>query len=113
MIPRHLRRVTFPAPDQLFSAGYRDGLHRRVPHPQFQTNPHYLKGYVEACRSAPPCPSLIAFTRSLSLDSALLSIASWEKDQERFGFGSVALSYGNGGWIVLVSKDLHDAALPF
>ncbi|MBD1822908.1 hypothetical protein H6F51_10450 [Cyanobacteria bacterium FACHB-DQ100] len=113
MIPRHLRQVTSPAPDQLFSAGYRDGLNRRVPHPQFQTNPHYLKGYVEGCRSTPPCPSLIAFTRSPSLDSAFLSIVSWERDQERFGFGSVALSYGDGLWIVLVSKDLHDAALPF
>ena len=88
-------------------------MNRRVPHPQFQTNLHYLKGYAEGCRSVPVGSTLIAFTRSVSLDSALQLIASWEHDRERFGFGSVALSYCRGWWTVLVSKDLHDAALPF
>jgi hypothetical protein len=113
MIPRHLRQGTPLAPDQLFSAGYRDGMNRRVPHLQFQTNLHYLKGYAEGGRSIPTYPTLIAFTRRASLDSALRSIAAWEKEQERFGFGNVALSYCNGWWTVLVSKDLQDVALPF
>ncbi len=112
MIPRP-RQGTPLAPDQIFSAGYRDGLNQRVPHLQFQTNIHYLKGYAEGCRSIPVCASLIRFTRSNKLDHALQSIASWEKDQERLGLGSVALSYHNNDWIVLVSKDLHDAVLPF
>lgn len=88
-------------------------MNHRVPHPQFQANSHYLKGYVEGCRSIPNSPILVAFCRSSSLDSALLSIQLWERDRERFGFGSVALGYRNGWWIVLVSKDLHDRALPF
>jgi hypothetical protein len=113
MIPRHSWQGTPLAPDQIFSAGYRDGLNQRAPHPQFQTNIHYLKGYAEGCRSIPVCSSLIRFTRSTMLDNAIQSIASWEKDQERFGLGSVALSYHDSYWVVLVSKDLHDAVLPF
>ena len=113
MIPRHLRQGTPLAPDQIFSAGYRDGVNRRVPHPQFQTNLHYLKGYAEGCRSVPTCRTPIAFTRSVSLESALQLIASWEQDRERFGLGNVALGYRDGWWIVLVSKDLQDVALPF
>ncbi len=88
-------------------------MNRRVPHPQFQTNLHYLKGYTEGCRSVPTYPTLIAFTRSASLDSALHLIATWEQNQERLGLGSVALSHRSGWWIVLVSQDLQDAALPF
>jgi hypothetical protein len=113
MIPRHYRQGTPLAPDQIFSAGYRDGANHRVPHLQFQTNLHYLKGYAEGCRSVLTYPTLIAFTRSASLESGLQLIASWERDRDRFGFGRVALAYDNGWWIVLVSKDLHDAALPF
>ena len=113
MIPRHLRQGTPLAPDQIFSAGYRDGVNHRAPHPQFQTNLHYLKGYAEGCHSIPNRPTLLAFQQSASLNTALQSIASWEQDQARFGFGRVALGYHNSYWIVLVSKDLHDAALPF
>jgi hypothetical protein len=113
MIPRYSWRGTPLAPDQIFSAGFRDGMNRRVPHPQFQDNLHYLKGYVEGCRSITPNPELIAFCQMPSLDSALRSISLWEKDRERFGFGTVALGYCNRWWTVLVSKDLHDAALPF
>lgn len=88
-------------------------MNRRVPHSQFQNNLHYLKGYVEGCRSIPDHSTLVAFCRTHSLDLALQSIQLWEQDRERFGIGSVALSYQNGLWIVLVSKDLHDLALPF
>ena len=113
MISRHTRRDTPLAPDQLFSAGYRDGVSRRVPHRQFQDNLHYLKGYTEGCRPISSTPTLIAFCQMPSLDAALQSITAWERDRDRFGFGSVALGYRNRWWIVLVSKDLHDAALPF
>jgi hypothetical protein len=113
MIPKHSRRKFYLAPDQLFSAGYRDGTNRRAPHSQFQNNHHYLKGYAEGCRSLPDEPTLVAFSKSESLDTALQSLHCWEQDQTHFGFGTVALSYVEAQWIVLVSKDLHDAALPF
>lgn len=113
MIPRDSWRNKSLVPDQLFSAGFRDGMNHRVPHPQFQNNIHYLKGYVEGCRSVSDSSTMIAFCQSSSLDSALQSIHLWELDQARLGIGSVALSYRNGYWVVLVSKDLHDAALPF
>ena len=113
MIPRHSRQGTALAPDQIFNAGFRDGMNRRIPHPQFQDNLHYLKGYAEGCCSASDSPTLIAFCQMPSLDFALQSIQHWEQYRERFGFGTVALGYRNNSWIVLVSKDLHDAALPF
>jgi len=106
MIPRDSRRNKPLAPDQIFSAGFRDGMNRRVPHPQFQNNTHYLKGYVEGCRSVGDSSEMVAFWQSSSLDSALQSIRVWEQDQARLGIGSVALSYR-------ISQDLHDAALPF
>lgn len=95
MIPRHSRQGTPLAPDQIFSAGFRDGMNRRIPHPQFQDNFHYLKGYAEGCCSIPNNPTLIAFCQMPSLDSALQSIQHWEQDRERFGFGTVALGYRN------------------
>ncbi|MBM0744987.1 hypothetical protein JOY44_26060 (plasmid) [Phormidium sp. CLA17] len=113
MIPRHTRHGTSLAPNQIFSAGFRDGMNHRVPHAEFQDNLHYLKGYAEGCCSSPASPTLIAFCQMPSLDSALQSIQHWEQDRERFGFGTVALGYRHSLWIVLVSKDLHDIALPF
>jgi hypothetical protein len=113
MIPRHPRQGTPLAPDQIFSAGYRDGMHSRAPHPHFQHNLDYLKGYVEGCRATPDRHALINFWQSRSLDSALQAIQLWEKDRERFGMGTVALAYHNDWWLVLVSKALHDQALPF
>ncbi|MGG6298284.1 hypothetical protein ACQ4M4_28295 [Leptolyngbya sp. AN02str] len=47
------------------------------------------------------------------MDAALQSLHCWEQDQSCFGFGTVSLSYVEAQWIVLISKDLHDAALPF
>jgi hypothetical protein len=44
MIPRDSWRNNPLAPDQIFSAGFRDGMNARAPHPQFQSNVHYLKG---------------------------------------------------------------------
>jgi hypothetical protein len=113
MIPRDSWRNKPLAPDQIFSAGYRDGMNGRAPHPQFQTNVHYLKGYAEGCRSIPDPPTFVAFLQSTSLTAALQSIQLWERDQERLGMGKVALSYRNGYWTVLVTQDLHDLALPF
>ncbi len=113
MIPRHSRQGTPLAPDQIFSAGFRDGMYRRAPHPQFQNNSDYLKGYAEGSCSILDNTTLINFCSMPSLDSALQSFRLWEKDRDRFGFGSVALGYRNGHWLVLVSKDLHDTALPF
>lgn len=113
MIPRDSWRNNPLAPDQIFSAGFRDGMNRRVPHPLFQDSIHYLKGYADGCRSYPDSPALIAFCQTLSLDAALQSIEFWQQDQERFGRGTVALGYRDRYWLVLVSKDLHDWALPF
>jgi len=113
MIPRDSRRNKPLAPDQLFSAGFRDGMNRRVPHPQFENNIHYLKGYTEGCRSIPAYSAMITFCQHSSLHSALQSIRLWEQDQARLGFGRIALSYRSGYWVVLVSQDLHNAALPF
>jgi hypothetical protein len=113
MIPRDSRRNKPLAPDQIFSAGYRDGMNGRAPHPQFQNHLHYLKGYAEGCRSIPDTPAFVFFFQSSSLNAALQSIQLWERDQERLGLGKVALSYRNGYWVVLVTKDLHDVALPF
>jgi hypothetical protein len=113
MIPRQPRHSKPLAPDQIFSAGFRDGMNHRPPHPQFQDTLHYLKGYAEGCRSVADRPTFVAFCRSASLDTALQSFHLWEKDRERLGFGSVAISFCTGWWIVLVSQDLHDAALPF
>jgi len=113
MIPKQFRQGTPLAPDQLFSAGYRDGRNGRAPLSEFQNNTDYLKGYVEGCRSLPDDTTLINFCQMPSLDSALQSIQLWEQDREQFGFGRVALGFRSDYWIVLVSKDLHDAALPF
>ncbi|MBD2153100.1 hypothetical protein [Leptolyngbya sp. FACHB-16] len=113
MIPRDSRRNKPLAPDQIFSAGFRDGTNRRALHPQFQNNIHYLKGYAEGCRPVSESSLMIAFCQSSSLDSALQSIHVWEQDQSRLGIGSVALGYRTGYWVVLVTQDLHNAALPF
>jgi len=56
---------------------------------------------------------LVRFCHFLTLPSALHAMQLWEDDQQRFGFGTVLLSYTDGAWVVWVSKDLHDAALPF
>jgi hypothetical protein len=113
MIPRDSWRNNSLAPDQIFSAGFRDGMNARAAHPQFQSNVHYLKGYIEGCRSRPDTPPFIAFSQSQNLDTALQSIEFWERDQKRFGFGKVALGFRCRFWVVLVTQDLHDAALPF
>ncbi|MBW4489506.1 MAG: hypothetical protein KME12_17100 [Trichocoleus desertorum ATA4-8-CV12] len=152
MLSRFPRRNPIVAPDQIFSAGFRDGINRRTHHPQFCNNSSYLQGYAEGCRSIPDscntqirfsCPTcqqdeqrlnatvgsrsiqrsarkvgqavseLIPFSRRSTLDSALQAMWIWEQDQKRFDFGTVALGYHNGWWLVLVSKDLHDLALPF
>ena len=152
MLSRFPRRNLNIAPDQIFSAGFRDGMNRRAHHPQFCHNSTYLQGYAEGCRSLPDscnaevrlsCPTfqqneqqlnatigsrsiqrsaqkagqaaseLIPFSRCSTLDSALQAMWIWEQDQKHFGFGTVALGYHNGWWLVLVSKDLHDLALPF
>jgi len=88
-------------------------MNGRAPHPEFQNHSHYLKGYAEGCRSMSDTPTFVAFFQSSSLTEALQSIQLWERDQERFGFGKVALSYHSGYWTVLVTQDLHDVALPF
>lgn len=154
MLSRFPRRNLNVAPDQIFSAGFRDGMNRRAYHPQFCHNSTYLQGYSEGCRSIPDtythatqtrpnCSTykqdkerlnatitsrsiqrsarkagqagseLILFSRRSTLDSALQAMWIWEQDQKRFGFGTVALGYRNGWWLVLVSKDMHDLALPF
>ncbi|MEP1080007.1 hypothetical protein NDI52_32085 [Leptolyngbya sp. PL-A3] len=113
MIPRDSWRGSSLAPDQLFSAGFRDGMNRRIPHFQFQGNIHYLKGYAEGYCSIADGSKMTAFYQSSSLDSALEAIKTWEQDQARLGLGSVALSYRTGYWVVMVSQDLQDAALPF
>ncbi|MBD2024195.1 hypothetical protein [Leptolyngbya sp. FACHB-711] len=113
MIPNSSWQGTPLAPDQLFSAGFRDGMNARAPHPQFQDNTHYLKGYAEGCRSTTENPELTAFCRISDLTTALHSVHRWEQDRERLGFGKVALGYRDRYWIVLVTKDLHDAVMPF
>ena len=114
MIPKHPRRDMPLAPDQIFSAGYRDGMSHKAPNRQFQNHVTYLKGYAEGYQSSTSeTASLMVFWRSRCLVTALHGIEQWEKDRARFGFGAVALSYRSGYWAVLVSQDLHDAALPF
>jgi len=113
MIPGEFGRGIPPAPDQIFSAGFRDGLFRRVPHVQFQNNLHYLKGYVEGCRSVSSQDTFVSCLRSSNLAAILYSFRSWEIDQERFGIGTVALGYRGNYWVVLVSQDLYEKALPF
>lgn len=116
MIPKHSRRKAYLAPDQIFDAGFRDGLAHRPHHPQFQSHPEYLKGYTAGCCSIEDEPSpkipapLSPFFQCSDLDEALRSIARWEQDQARLGFGKVALSFKDGWWIVLISKDLYQAA---
>ena len=67
MIPNSSWQGTPLAPDQLFSAGFRDGMNGRATHPQFQDNTHYLKGYAEGCRSTTENPELTPFTEFLTL----------------------------------------------
>lgn len=113
MLPADNGRSLPPAPDQIFSAGFRDGLFCRVPHVQYQNNLHYLKGYVEGCRSVSSQDTFVAFLQSSDLSTVLRSFRSWEIDQERFGIGTVALGYRGDYWVVLVSQDLYEKALPF
>ncbi len=124
MIPKPHRRDTSLTPAQFFSAGYRDGLAHRPPHPQFQHQPNYLQGYTQGISSPPtpsqpsesiphtPAPLTTCFSWS-DLDGALRSIRRWEDDQARLGFGTVALGFNNGWWLVLLSEDLYGAVLPF
>ncbi|HIK15206.1 MAG TPA: hypothetical protein IGS53_07975 [Leptolyngbyaceae cyanobacterium M33_DOE_097] len=111
MIPKHPRRKAYLAPDQIFSAGFRDGMAHRPHHPRFQNHPVYLKGYVAGSCSGQDEPS--PFFEWSDLHGALRSIARWEQDQARLGFGRVALSFRDGWWIVLISEDLYQAALHF
>jgi hypothetical protein len=41
------------SPDELYSAGYRDGVALKAKHPQFCINLEYLKGYVAGYRANP------------------------------------------------------------
>jgi hypothetical protein len=119
MIPKHPRHKAYLAPDQIFSAGFRDGMAHRPHHPQFQNHPEYIKGYTAgSCskqeESSPKTPApLSPFFEWSDLDGALRSIARWEQDQARLGFGRVALSFKDGCWVVLISEDLYQAALHF
>ncbi|MDX2244789.1 MAG: hypothetical protein NW224_29285 [Leptolyngbyaceae cyanobacterium bins.302] len=119
MIPKHPRRKAYLAPDQIFSAGFRDGMAHRPHHPQFQNHPEYLKGYTAGSCSKqeeppPKTPApLSPFFEWSDLDGALRSIARWEQDQTQLGFGRVALSFKDGWWVVLISEDLYQAALYF
>lgn len=119
MIPKHPRRRAALAPDQIFSAGFRDGRAHRPLHPQFQHYPAYLRGYATGSHSRAEEPSpeasapLTPFFRWSNLDGALYSLARWEADQTRLGVGRVALSFHDGWWVVLISEDLYQAALPF
>jgi hypothetical protein len=113
MIPGEFGRGIPPAPDQIFNAGFRDGLYRRVPHVQFQNNLNYLKGYVEGCRSVSSQDTFVSCLRSSNLNTVLQCFQNWEIDQERFGIGTIALGYRGDYWIVLVSQDLYEKALPF
>lgn len=124
MIPKHSRRKAYLAPDQIFSAGFRAGQTHQNLHPQFRHHPQYLKGYAQGYRAAksgakseetsvkPPAP-LVSFFSWSDLDGALHSIQRWEADQAQLGFGTVALGFNNGWWLVLISEDLYDAVLPF
>lgn len=124
MIPRPQRRDTSLTPAQMFSAGYRDGLTHRPQHPQFQHQPNYLQGYSQGSSAAPspdqagePIPNtptpLTSFFSWSDLEGALRSLQRWEDDQQRLGFGTVALGFNHGWWLVLISDDLYDAVLPF
>jgi hypothetical protein len=57
--------------------------------------------------------ALTLMHRRDSLDSALYSFRWWEYSQSALGFGSIALSFDGAQWLVLVSQDLVEAALPF
>jgi len=117
MIPKHPGREGYPAPDQIFNAGFRDGLARRPRHPQWQHHPHYCQGYTAASRQSEPSPSstapLTPFFEWSDLEGALHSLKRWEQDRTRLGFGQAALAFKEGWWIVLISEDLYQAALSF
>jgi hypothetical protein len=119
MIPKHPRRKIILAPDQIFTAGFRDGLAHRPPHPQFHDHPQYCKGYAAGSGSqqneplSNPSAPLTPFFAWSDLDGALRSLARWEQDQAQFGFGRVTLSFRNGWWVVLISEDLYQAVLHF
>ncbi len=119
MIPKHPRRRGHLAPDQIFSAGFQDGVAHRPFHPRFQKHPEYLRGYTAGYGSrrdepSPKTPTpLTPFFEWSDLDGALRSIARWEQDQARLGFGKVVLSFRNGWWVVLISEDLYQAVLYF
>lgn len=63
-------------------------------------------------RGAAPA-AIVPFHKREFLKAALESLQLWEEDQQRYGIGFVALSFHNGYWLVLVSQDLIEAALPF
>lgn len=50
---------------------------------------------------------------TIQFAQALYDCEQWEKEQAQHGIGTVALSFHNGEWVVLVSQDLLVAALPF
>jgi len=50
MILTNSRRDFRVAPDQFFSAGFRDGMSDRPLHPQFCNHPDYLNGYLAGYR---------------------------------------------------------------
>ncbi|MBD2073930.1 hypothetical protein H6F86_08510 [Phormidium sp. FACHB-592] len=57
--------------------------------------------------------ALILFHKHDSLDGALYSFRWWEYSQSVLGFGTIALSFDGYHWLVLVSADLIEKALPF
>lgn len=64
------------------------------------------------CNGAAPVALTLMHKRD-SLDGALYSYRWWEYSQTALGFGTIALSFDGRHWLVLVSQDLLDAALPF
>ena len=57
--------------------------------------------------------ALILFHKRDSLDGALYSFRWWKYSQSVSGFGTIALSFDGQHWLVLVSADLIEKALPF